>query len=182
MHISGNIQMRNGLIHIYTGEGKGKTTAAIGLSVRAKSRRFDVLFAQFFKEGGALNESGLLHSLGIDSLIFSKVKSPLFHPRVSRSVNRREAKSALLMLRDIFTADTYDVVILDEFVCLIAEGILSEEEALEFILQKPKRLELILTGRGATDRMIASAHYVTYMTNVKHPYRSKIRARKGIEF
>lgn len=174
--------MRTGYIHIYTGEGKGKTTAAIGLSLRAKSRGFSILFARFLKENSTVRETAMLKSLGIDTVVFSKVKSPLFNPSISRRILTHAARKALQQIREIFLSNRYDVIILDEFICLISEGIVSEEEALDLICHKPQPVELILTGRGATKKIIASAQYVTYMKNVKHPFNKKILARKGIEF
>lgn len=173
--------MNKGLIHIYTGDGKGKTTAAVGLAVRAASRGLKTLYAQFFKEKTA-GETAMLERLGIETRVFDKVKSPFFHPSADKEELRKEIRSALSYLSGIFDERRFDLVILDEFICLVSENLLSEDEALRFIAGKPEGLELVLTGRGAGERLINNADYVTNMQKVKHPYRNQVASRKGIEF
>jgi cob(I)alamin adenosyltransferase len=174
--------MDKGLIHIYTGNGKGKTTAAVGMSVRARSRDLRTLFVQFFKEPDSGSEISLLSELGVDTMIFHEVKSPLFHPGIDRPSLKMEARKALSRLLRVFREDKYDLIVLDEFICLVAEGILTEEEATEFVKNKPACAELVLTGKGAPEELIAAADYVTFMQNIKHPYKKAMKARKGIEF
>ncbi len=174
--------MTTGLIHIYTGDGKGKTTAAVGISVRAQSRGLRVLFSQFFKKEDSGSEIAALHRIGITTINFDKVKSPLFHPDINRSTLRTEALIALSCLRDIFEEKQFDLVVIDEFICLITEGVITEDEAIAFLKSKPSNLELVLTGKGATRGILEVADYVTFMKNVKHPYEKNTSARKGIEF
>jgi cob(I)alamin adenosyltransferase len=171
-----------GLIHIYTGDGKGKTTAAIGISVRAKSRGLRTMFVQFFKENDPGGEVALLQKIGIRTVVFDQVKSPLFNPDIDKESIRREAIKALSLLKDEFRRLDFDLIVLDEFICLISEAVLSEDEALDFLGNKPGPLELILTGYGATEQIIALADYVTFMKSVKHPYDKNLNARLGIEF
>lgn len=173
--------MTKGLIHIYTGDGKGKTTAAVGLAVRAKSRGLKTLYAQFFKENKA-GETILLEGFGIDTMVFDKVKSPFFNPSINKAELKREVKSALSHIEAVFAENRFDLIILDEFIYLMTEDLLSEEEAIRFIRTKPESLELVLTGRGATESIIDIADYVTYMQKVKHPYENHIPGRKGIEY
>jgi cob(I)alamin adenosyltransferase len=174
--------MNKGLIHIYTGNGKGKTTSAVGMSVRARSRGLRTLFVQFFKEPDSGSEISLLSTLGIDTLVFDQVKSPLFHPEIDKPSLREESKKALSCLMRLFEENEFDVIVLDEFICLVAEGILTEEETIEFVRNKPDSAELVLTGKGATDKLIGLADYVTFMQNIKHPYEKDMKARQGIEF
>ncbi len=174
--------MTTGLIQIYTGDGKGKTTAAVGISVRAKSRGLRVLFVQFFKETDSESEIAALECFGIKTLNFEEVKSPLFNPDLDKSILRVKMMEALSIIKGIWEKDSYDMIVLDEFICLISEGILTDDEALAFLGSKPFHLELILTGKGATQRIMEVADYVTFMKNVKHPYDKKMAARKGIEF
>lgn len=173
--------MKNGLVHIYTGEGKGKTTAAIGIAVRAKSRGLNTFFGQFFKEKNAGGEILLLNSLDIKTLIFDRIKSPYFHPNIDKAILEGEIKKALSCLSEIFKEDKLDLMILDEFICLISTGLLSEKVALEFLKSRPKKLEIVLTGRGATPKLMKYADYITYMQKIKHPKDEGIKARKGIE-
>ncbi|MEW6108454.1 MAG: cob(I)yrinic acid a,c-diamide adenosyltransferase [Nitrospirota bacterium] len=174
--------MTNGLIHIYTGDGKGKTTAAVGLAIRAKSRGLRTLFVYFFKESKPSGETNILKDIGIQILIFDKVKSPLFNPDIDKLSLKEAVQEAISFLKDIFSEENFDMIILDEFICLTTEGLLSEDEAVQFITSKPAGLELVLTGRGATEKMINVADYVTFMQKLKHPFKNNIKGRKGIEF
>ncbi|MDA8104363.1 MAG: cob(I)yrinic acid a,c-diamide adenosyltransferase [Nitrospiraceae bacterium] len=174
--------MAKGLIHVYTGDGKGKTTAAIGISVRAKSRGLRTMFVQFFKENDRGGEIALLHKIGIKTVVFDQVKSPFFNPDIDKESIRQEAIKALSILKEKLGRQDFDLIVLDEFICLISEAVLSEDEAVEFLGNKPSQLELILTGYGATEKIIALADYVTFMKNIKHPYDKKLHARRGIEF
>ncbi len=170
-----------GLIHVYTGEGKGKTTSALGLALRSRSRDKRILFAQFFKEKDDRSELSLLEQLGVKIVVFDAIKSPFFHPSVDRANLRSEAEKALSVLQELISTLPLDLVILDEFICLVSEDVISESEAIAFLHHKPMALELVLTGRGATEGIMAEADYVTYMNHIKHPYDRGIQARKGIE-
>ncbi len=172
--------MRKGLIHIYTGEGKGKTTAAVGLAVRARSRGLRVLFVQFMKTGGKGGETDLLRELSIDVRLYTEIKSPLFYPDTDMGVMREKA---LRYLEEVLSdARGYDLVIIDEFNNLVRTGIIPEAAAVDYMERFPLDRELVLTGRGATEKMIRRADYVTYMKNIKHPHNRGMPAREGIEF
>ena len=170
-----------GLVHIYTGDGKGKTTSSIGLAIRARSRGKKILFVQFFKERDSLSELSLLEQLGINTIVFDTIKSPFFNPTISRDYLKDEAKKALQQIKHLFLEQNPDLVVLDEFICLVSEDVLSEHEAVSFITEKPEKIEIVLTGRGATKQIISLADYVTNMQNIKHPFDKGISARKGIE-
>ena len=170
-----------GLIHIYTGEGKGKTTSALGLALRSRNRGKRILFAQFFKEKDDQNELSLLEQLGVKILVFDTIKSPFFYPSVDRNYLISETEKALEILQNLISSNEFDLVVLDEFICLVSEEIISENDAITFLRKKPVPLELVLTGRGASERIMAEADYVTYMKHIKHPYDRGIMARKGIE-
>jgi len=173
--------LEKGLVHIYTGEGKGKTTSAMGLAIRARGRGKKILFAQFFKEKGSPGELELLEQLGIHIIVFDKIKSPFFYPDINRKHLREEVIKALRQLGHLFSEEQPDLVILDEFICLVSEHVLAEHEAVSFIAERPENIELVLTGRGATQQIINLADYVTNMQNIKHPFDKGIAARKGIE-
>jgi cob(I)alamin adenosyltransferase len=174
--------MRKGLIHIYTGDGKGKTTAAVGLAVRAKSRGLRTLFVQFFKESNPSGENRAFQDIGIKTMNFDKVKSPFFNPSIDKSMLKKEVKKALIELKEILSEGIFDLIVLDEFICLIREDLISEEEAIQFVKNKPEHIELVMTGWGATEKISEIADYVTNMQKIKHPYKNKIKSRKGIEF
>ncbi len=170
-----------GLVHIYTGEGKGKTTSAIGLAIRARGRGKKILFAQFFKEKDSPGELAILQQLGISTIVFDTIKSPFFYPDVNRDYLKEEVRIALRQIQHFFSEQQPDLVILDEFICLVSEHVLTEHEAVSFIIKRPENIEIVLTGRGATEEIISLADYVTNMQNIKHPYDRGISARKGIE-
>ncbi len=170
-----------GLVHIYTGEGKGKTTSAIGLAIRAKGRGKKILFAQFFKEKDSPGELAVLEQLGISTIVFDTIKSPFFNPEINRDHLKAEVIKALRQIQKLFSEEHPDLVILDEFICLVSERVLTEDEAVAFIADRPEHIEIVLTGRGATERIINLADYVTNMQNIKHPFDKGISARTGIE-
>ena len=170
------------MIHIYTGDGKGKTTAAVGISVRARGSGLCVLFAQFFKEKTGHGEIPLMQGMGIETLVFDSVKSPLFNPDIDRKELAAEVMKALANVSERIGSKHYDLVVLDEFICLMTEGVLSETDAVDFLRAKPADIEIVLTGNGARDSFIDHADYVTFMKNIKHPFVRHTVARKGIEF
>jgi cob(I)alamin adenosyltransferase len=170
--------MLKGLI-IYTGGGKGKTTSAAGLSVKAKSRGLSVLFAQFMKKRSG-GEIDLLEKLGVKVLLFDNVLSPYFHPNADVGLIREEALKALASLRP--RLKRFDLVVLDEFTHLLRSKIITSGEAMEFIKERPGGLTLVLTGRGAPAWLLRAADQVTEMKDIKHPARKGFRARKGIDY
>lgn len=171
--------MEKGLIQVYTGNGKGKTTASAGLAVRARSRGLRVLFVQFMKDdiGG---ESDLLKDLSVDVRHFEGVLSPHFHPEADPKAIRKAALAALESIKPVLK--DFDLAVLDEFNCLLLERVIKEDEAVEFLRDKPEALELVLTGRGATKALMEAADLVVEMKDVKHPSKNGLKARKGIEY
>jgi cob(I)alamin adenosyltransferase len=175
--------MSKGLIHVYTGDGKGKTTAAIGLAVRASGHDRKVLLLQFLK--GASPDSGeiiALEKLGIKVIRFRDQVSPLFDPDVDISKLKESVKRSVETAIDEIQSGLYDVVILDEFNNLLGGGLSEMGDVKRIINAKPEGLELVFTGRNAPDELLDLADYVTRVLMVKHPYKNDVRARKGIEF
>jgi cob(I)alamin adenosyltransferase len=170
--------MKKGLIHVYTGNGKGKTTSAVGLCIRAKSRGLRVLFAQFMKKDSK-GEVALMEELSIKVMQFKKVLSPHFHPDANIDSIRQESIKALDALGSI--TGEFDLMVLDEFTHLLSNKLVAKKEALRFITDRPPSLELVFTGRGAPEWLIDLADYVTEMKDVKHPSKNGLTARKGIE-
>ena len=175
--------MEQGMIHIYCGDGKGKTSAAVGLAVRAAGCGKKVLFARFLKneESGELavldkiSEIEVIHlekSFGFFSTLSAKEKEEVH--RVYESLWRR----MLSMISD----DAYDVLVLDEFMAAYRYGVISRESALEFLRERPESLEIVLTGRDPDERLVELADYVSEIRKVKHPFDRGIRARRGIEY
>ncbi len=172
-----------GLIHIYTGDGKGKTTAAIGLAVRAAGQGLKVLFVQFFKEDGASSgEKELFKSLNIE-LIRSNCRHPIFTKDKTDPQKVKEAiAGAYEAAKRKAGVDGFDLIVLDEAMSAINGGWVELNDILDFLGHKPAQLEVVLTGRSAPVELVRAAHYVTEMLKIKHPYDFGINARRGIEF
>lgn len=172
--------MSTGLIHIYCGDGKGKTTAAVGQAVRSAGYGYKVLFYQFLKNNNSSERRSLeqLENItcirGRDEVKFSFQMSEEEKKEI-RSYHREQ----LRMLRN--EVPNYDVLILDEAVCVTGISLLDEEELVSFLENKPKKLEVVLTGHTVSDRILQMADYMTEMKKVKHPFDRGVQARKGIE-
>jgi cob(I)alamin adenosyltransferase len=175
--------MPRGLIHVYTGEGKGKTTAAFGLAKRAAGHGRRVLILQFLKS--RTKHSGEIISArktGIKVTRFEGQTTPLFEPEVKISELKQSIQKAINHTVKDIESDAYDLVIIDEFNTVLGCGYADMKDAERIIKAKPERLELVFTGRGAPAELIELADYVTEMRMVKHPYKKGVNARKGIEF
>ncbi|BCA79953.1 cob(I)yrinic acid a,c-diamide adenosyltransferase [Desulfuromonas sp. AOP6] len=173
--------MEQGLVQVYTGNGKGKTTAALGLALRAVGRGFKVCMVQFIKGGGEYGEHEAarrlaplltIHQTGRDNWIFKDKLDP---------EDIRIAQEALALARQALTSGDYDLVILDEINGAVWFGLLSVEDILDLMAARPATVELLLTGRSADPRVIEAADLVTEMTEVKHYYQQGVPARVGIE-
>ena len=186
------IMLKQGLIQIYTGDGKGKTTAAIGQVVRALGHNLKVCWISFFKdpEKWGYGEFAILRKWGVDIYHFA-LQHPYFCEKSSPSSRgrqsalfkkiRQECLKALGFISEIFKKD-YDIVVLDEINIALRDGFLKEDEILFLLKEKPGSTEVILTGRAATKKLCQKASLVTEMTNLKHPFDKGIKSRKGIEY
>lgn len=173
--------MKTGLIHIYFGDGKGKTTASIGIAVRAAGKNLKVLFAQFLK-GKNSGERNILANLQNVSL--SEVPSEI---NFCINMSDEEKNSAKIFYKNLFKEIVknclkYDLIILDEILGTIECGFIKENEVLNFLKTKPENLEVVLTGRCASKRLLSLANYASEIKKIKHPFDSSIPAREGIEF
>lgn len=175
--------MSKGLIHVYTGEGKGKTTAAFGLAKRAAGHGKKVLVLQFLKSRS--QDSGEIASArktGIEVMRFENQTTPLFDPEAKAADLKKAVRNAVKRTIKEIKNGSYDVVILDEFNTVLGCDYAELKDAKEIINAKPEELELIFTGRGAPEGLIELADYVTEMRMIKHPFKKGVKARKGIEF
>jgi cob(I)alamin adenosyltransferase len=174
---------KKGLIHIYTGDGKGKTTAAIGLATRALGHDMKVCYCSFHKdpEKYGYTEMKSLRNLGAKVYNFAKG-----HPHLNNSLDgniiAKETREAVSALPKILEDGHFDLLIMDEILISIRDGYLDEETLLEFIRNKPCELELVMTGRDATQPVIELADYVSEVKKIKHPYDTGIYSREGIEY
>ncbi|RUA06630.1 MAG: cob(I)yrinic acid a,c-diamide adenosyltransferase [Flavobacteriia bacterium] len=175
--------MKKGLIHVYTGEGKGKTTASVGLAVRALAHGFKVCYAFFNKKPSkyGITEINLLDKLG--AIIFdTDAQHPSFDKTVTKAMHTEITKLNFEKLKLFVEENDFDLLIIDELLISVRDGFLEEDEILNFFKSKPKKLELVLTGRGATDKIMDKADYVSNIQMIKHPYQKGLKSRKGIEF
>lgn len=172
--------LERGCIQVYTGNGKGKTTAALGLALRAVGRGLRVCVFQFIKGGGPYGEHLIAEKL---APLFTIIQSgrPGWVNTGDISEDRRVAQDALLRAEEILTSNEYDLVVLDEINGAVGFGLIDVEQLLDLIALKPERVELVLTGRNADERVIAAADLVTEMREIKHYYAAGIPARSGIE-
>jgi cob(I)alamin adenosyltransferase len=173
------------MIHVYTGDSKGKTTAAFGLAVRAVGHGKRVLFVQFLKGGGA--ESGEILAgkrmlLNMQIIRFDQVH-PMFDSTVDPEALRERVTKDFDQVRRLIKEERYHMVVLDEINNCVAQDFLSLDTLLKLLDEKPEAVELVLTGRGADPAVVDRADYVTEMKLVKHPAEtSGTPPRKGVEF
>jgi len=174
---------RGGLIQVYTGDGKGKTTAAVGLACRACGHNLKVCYICFHKDPRrwGCGEHKILKKLGVDTFGFA-AQHPHFYKKVSQDKVRQECLKAMEFIRKIYQEKRYDILILDEILIALRDKFLKEKEVMDMLDLKPEGLELVLTGRGATKRIVERAHLVSQIEKVKHPYDSGIQGRKGVEY
>lgn len=171
--------MEKGFVHIYTGNGKGKTTAALGLTLRAVGAGKRVFFGQFTK-GIKCSEHVALEQLG-DGVTVRQYGDEHFVSGESSDVQKKLAHDGFIEVQKIMKSDLYDVVVLDEIIVAIGLSQLSEKEVLHAIGTRTESHEVVLTGRGASSALIAIADLVTEMIEHKHYYHKRIPARIGIE-
>ncbi len=176
--------MNVGLVHIYTGDGKGKTTAAVGLGVRAWGRGLNVCMFQFLKG----SDSGELNAL--------KSFEPGFVVKRGRKIDKftwnmspDEKQQAKEFTEELFSeavksamSGELDLLILDEVMGAISNGFVAVDDVLALIKNRPQKVEMVLTGRNAPAGLVAAADYVSEIRAVKHPMEKGVTAREGIEY
>lgn len=171
-----------GLIHIYCGDGKGKTTAAVGLSVRASGCGKKTIFAQFLKDGTSSEMTVLNKIENIKVCVCGSHCGFLRNMSEAEiSETKRRFENLLSEVLDMCENDT-DLLVLDEIIAACNNKIVDEERLLKFLKEKPNGLEVVMTGRNPSESLISVADYVTEMKKIKHPYDNGIVARLGIEY
>ncbi len=170
-----------GTVQVYTGDGKGKTTAALGLGLRAWGHGARVLVIQFMK--GRINYGELEAAQRLDGFDIEQYGRETFVDRDEPAAEDVAlAREALARARQVVNANEYDLVILDEVNVAADYGLIKTEDVLDLIAKKPREMELVLTGRSAPAEFVAAADLVSDVREIKHHYRIGIPARKGIEF
>ena len=173
-----------GLIHLYYGLGKGKTTAALGLMLRASGCGKRVVLVQFLKDSscGELQQLALLPDI---TVLRGKARGAAFswdmtdeQKRMTRDIHDENLKKAIALAEN----GECDLLVLDEALDAYQLGLLSDELLKKIVLQKPGALELIITGHDPTAWILEKADYITEMVKIKHPFDDGVTARRGIEF
>ena len=168
-----------GYIQVYTGNGKGKTTAALGLAIRAAGAGLKVFIAQFIKMGEYSEIKALKR---FDDLItVEQFGTGRFIKGKPSASDIEAARKGLERIKAVFASNQHNVVIMEEANVAAKLGLLSVEDMLEIMVEKPKDVELVITGRGADPRIIEKADLVTEMKEVKHYFQKGVKARIGIE-
>lgn len=166
------------MILVFTGDGKGKTSASVGTVIRALGSGWSCCFIQFIKGPWSSGEQNVLESLGVE---FHKVGEGFYkilNDNKPEVVHRNAAVKGLELFKE--KVNKFDLIVLDEVLVAVSEGLLSEEELIKVL--KLNKKHVILTGRGATNKIIGLANYVSEVRKVKHPFDSGVLALKGLDY
>ncbi|SET32639.1 cob(I)alamin adenosyltransferase [Natronincola peptidivorans] len=176
-------KLEKGLIHVYTGDGKGKTTAALGQAIRTAGGGFKVLIIQFLKG----DDTGELYSIekmspDLQLIRFGAMKKFYFQLNEEEKIEiQNNIKEGLETIKRHLIEENYNLIVMDEIMAVLYNKIIDLDEVLTLLKSKPSHVEMILTGRDAPKELIDLADYVTEMQMIKHPFEEGIYARKGIE-
>ena len=173
-----------GLVIVYTGNGKGKTTAALGMALRAVGYEHKVCMLQFIKGSwhyGEIDSSKKLEP-NFELIPVGKGFVGILDDNSPREEHEKYAAEAVRICREKIFSEKYDVIILDEVNYAITLGLIDVQEIIKIIKEKPSELDLVLTGRDVKEEIVELADLVTEMKEIKHPFKSGIKAKKGIDF
>lgn len=174
-------RLERGLVQVYTGEGKGKTSAAFGLALRAVGQGLKVYVIQFIKGGFDYGELHVVKRLpNLKLKAFGRGKFVTDVPPKKEDI--KLAKEAFELAKEVVNAGKYDAVVLDEINVALHLKLVDTEEVVDLIRRKPKHVELILTGRHAPSEVVELADLVTEMKEIKHPFTKGVPPRKGIDY
>ncbi|HEY3276922.1 MAG TPA: cob(I)yrinic acid a,c-diamide adenosyltransferase [Syntrophorhabdaceae bacterium] len=173
--------MKKGYIQVYTGEGKGKTTAALGLALRAAGAGMRICIIQFVKSRRCA-EHRIIEERLSDLITIRKFGAGLIGEGGPTGADKEGANKALREARTVLESDGYDVVILDEVNVAVHYGLVSLSDLLDLMEKKPENVELIITGRYAAKEVMTRADLVTEMKEVTHYWKKGVKARHGIEW
>jgi len=174
-------QEEKGLLIVYTGAGKGKTTAALGMAIRCLGHGMNVAVVQFIKGAIDTAEERILKSFG-NQVVFLRMGEGYTWETQNRERDIRVAQDAWVEVEKILQDPAFGMVILDELNIAIHHEYISLEQVLKAVVQRPPMLHVVITGRGAKPELIRAADLVSEIQMIKHPFRQGIKAQKGVEF
>jgi len=182
--MSENTRQEKGLLIVYTGDGKGKTTAALGMTVRAIGYDWQICIIQFIKGSWKYGELDGIKKLApnVELNVMGEGFVGIIDDKKSFEEHRAAARKAYEMALQKISAQKYQLIILDELNVAVNLGLVTREELENIIAAKPENLHLVITGRSAIKWLIDKADLVTEMKEIKHPYQKGILAQKGVDF
>lgn len=184
--MSAERERRRGLVMVYTGEGKGKTTAAVGLAARAAGNRLRVFFLQFIKGQWRSGEREALRALApyVELAVTGRgfTLEHLRDPRIPMQTHQEAAAAGWALAKELLRRGEHDMLVLDELLGAISAGLVPLAEVLDAIRARPPHLHLVITGRGAPAELVEVADLVSEVVPIKHPFQQGIKAQRGIEF
>jgi len=174
----------DGIVIVYTGNGKGKTTASLGVALRAIGHGLRVCMVQFIKGEWHYGELNSIKKLEpeFELIVAGKGFIGIIDDDHAFEEHVRAAKTALDIVEQKISLDTFDIIILDEINYALHLGVLQLADVMKILQNRPKHLSLILTGNHACEEIITLADLVTEMKEIKHPYKKGIKAKRGIDF
>ena len=171
------------MIHIYCGDGKGKTTCAFCLALRAAGRGRKVLITQFLKSGDSGERAAIAHVPGVTLLEVPERMKFTFRMTEEEKISFGAQMKALLeQTRAVVEKGELDMLVMDECCAAVAKGLLPLEDVLSLLDSVPEALEVIITGRNPDPALVERADYITEMKKIRHPFDKGVAARKGIEW
>lgn len=176
--------MESGLIIVYTGKGKGKTTAALGMALRAIGHNYKICMIQFIKGSWHYGEMSSSKKLEPDFELTAVGKGfvGILDDKTPKEVHQKIAKEAIEIAKEKIISEKYNIIILDEINYAVNLGLVELADVLDLIKNKPQGITLVLTGNHVKQEIIDVADLVTEMKEIKHPFQRGIRAKKGIDF
>jgi cob(I)alamin adenosyltransferase len=176
--------MESGLIIVYTGKGKGKTTAALGMALRAIGHNYKICMIQFIKGSWHYGEMSSSKKLEPDFELTAVGKGfvGILDDKTPKEVHQKIAKEAIEIAKEKIISEKYNIIILDEINYAVNLGLVELADVLNLIKNKPQGVTLVLTGNHVKQEIIDAADLVTEMKEIKHPFQRGIRAKKGIDF
>jgi cob(I)alamin adenosyltransferase len=174
------MSLKKGFVHVYTGNGKGKTTAAIGLGIRAVGEGLKVLMIQFMK-GRRYSELDALQQIK-NFTVVQFGRDEFVSKEKPEQIDIDLARKGFTYAKDIIQKGEYDLVILDEINVAVDYHLISLQEVIQLLKEKPEPLELVLTGRYASPEIIKHVDLVSEILEIKHPYQTGVKSRKGIDW